>query len=198
MCLGVFQKARVVVAEAVSVHFRDRRFGGYDAVEQRLGNRGLVADIEGKQDLLGDCGIEHDRGRFGVEPEVELGCFGGIAGRVNVAAHDDDLLDARSQVRAADQNLGEVGEGSDGDDSEIAVGLFDGGQQAFHGGLHAAFKRWPGHGEGTGEFERAFALRHLHRVDQRVLRTQAHGDCLVEQRERGADIVDTFFRPDVA
>ena len=68
----------------------------------------------------GRAGLEDDVGGAWVAVGVELGVRGYVAGDFDGSAHDYQLFDVISQIGTVEKGLGDIGEGSEGDDDEVA------------------------------------------------------------------------------
>ena len=89
------------------------------------GEGDLSADVQADQGD-GRAGLEDDVGGAWVTVGVELGVGGYVTGDLDGSAHDDKLLDVISQIGTVEKGLGDVGQGSEGDDYQVA-GVFESG-----------------------------------------------------------------------
>ena len=105
-----------------------------DAVVDGLGQQHGVGHVQRHHHLL-DRQPHHLLRGVGVEPPVELGRAGGVAGHVHRAAHVDDLLDQRHDLGVALHRLGDVGQRADGQDGDLARIGFDGVDDEVHRAL---------------------------------------------------------------
>ena len=96
---GVFEKTGITAAEVVVQKFRDGRFVPREFVELAFADDGLVRDVETKHHLLRNRCREDSVRRLRIEPKIEFGVRGDIAGNVNVPSHKDQAFDLRLDVR---------------------------------------------------------------------------------------------------
>jgi hypothetical protein len=89
--------------------------------------------------MLVEPAMEHDMRGMWIDVDIELGQRRGVAGHIDRAAHDDDLVQPLSQTRFAPDRKGDIGKWCNGDQGYGLGGGHDLTHQEVHGMIERQF-----------------------------------------------------------
>ena len=88
----------------------ERGVDGDDAVEERLAQRRVIGDVQAEHRDARNRRRQHRGRRLRVEPDVELRRGGHVARHARAAPHENQVVDARRQVRPAPEGQRQIGQ----------------------------------------------------------------------------------------